>query len=360
MYKLFIRPFLFLLPAEAAHDFTLFSTRYCKGPMKFLVKRLFQFKDPRLEQDLLGLHFESPIGLAAGLDKYAKALHFWPLLGVGHVEVGGVTPEPQAGNPKPRVFRLKKDQAIINRFGLNNDGVTVLNQKLKSRPKDLPLGVNIAKNEWTQNEEAVNDYVRCLEGIHENVDFLVMNVSCPNSTDVEELQNKKFLKTLLSAVKSANDALATPKPLLVKIGPDVNDRELDDILEIAMELKMDGIIATNTSAGREGLTTDAKTVENIGRGGLSGQVIRDAATDVIRKVAQKTGGKMLIIGVGGIASAEQAYEKIRAGASLVQLYTGLIYEGPGLIKRINKGLVKLLEKDGFTSVKEAIGADLQS
>lgn len=358
MYKTLIRPFLFLLPAETAHDFTMLSAHLCRGPLKTMVRRLFHFEDPRLRQQVLGMDFANPVGLAAGLDKYAKGLHFWPLLGVGHVEVGGVTPEPQPGNPKPRVFRLKKDRAIINRFGFNNDGVEALARKLARRPTQVPVGVNITKNEWTSNEEALKDYLICLERLHEHVDFVVVNVSCPNSTDVDKLQEKEPLMQLLKGLKERRDALCPNKPLLVKIGPDVTDDQIEGIVEVVEHLGIDGIIATNTSMGRSGLSTPKEEVDEIGRGGLSGPPITDLSTEVIRRLARRTQGKIPIIGVGGIDSAETAYQKIRAGASLVQLYTGMVYEGPGLIKQINKGLIRQLERDGFMHIREAIGADV--
>ncbi len=358
MYKFLIRPLLFLLPAEEAHEFTLFMTRFCKGPFKWISEKLFHFEDERLEQEIFGMHFKNPVGLAAGLDKYARALHFWPVLGVGHIEVGGVTPKAQNGNPKPRVFRLKKDRSIINRFGLNNDGVDALYKSLIGRPKSLPIGVNISKNEWTSNEKALEDYLTCLDRLHNSVDFVVVNVSCPNSTNVDQLQEKNYLLELLQALKNRRKELGSKIPLLVKIGPDVENDQLKGMVDVINQVGIDGIIASNTSSNRTDLQTSKEKIQSIGCGGLSGQAITELSSNVIRELARLTQGKVAIIGVGGIANAEQAYEKIRAGASLVQLYTGMVYEGPGLIKKINKGLIELLERDGFESISQAIGADL--
>ena len=285
------------------------------------------------------MKFKNPVGLAAGFDKDAKLIDEMAMLGFGFIEIGTLTPKPQEGNPQPRLFRLPQDEALINRMGFNNGGGLEAVERLKKRKSDVIVGGNIGKNKVTPNENAVDDYLYCLEALHPYVDYFVVNVSSPNTPNLRDLQEKEPLKALLSAVKSANDKKEKPKPILLKIAPDLTDGQLDDIIEIVLETEIDGVIATNTTIDRSALKTDKNQVEAIGAGGVSGKVLKNRSTEVIRYLNQKSIGAFPIIGVGGIYSAEDAIEKLQAGASLVQVYSGMIYEGPSLIKRIKKGLL---------------------
>ncbi len=308
----------------------------------YVVRRVYAFEDDRLERSVFGLHFKNPVGLAAGFDKNGAHFRTMAALGFGCIEVGTVTPRPQPGNPQPRLFRLKKDEALINRMGFNNDGVDALVQNLQQpRPAGLIIGGNIGKNKDTPNERAAEDYAICFEKLFPYVDYFVVNVSSPNTPGLRELQDKKPLTQLLQTLQDLNRQKPASKPILLKIAPDLTDAQLDDIVEIVQTTGIAGVIATNTTVSREGLKNNT---EAIGAGGLSGQPLRARATEVIRYLREKSGETLVIIGVGGIASAEDAIEKLEAGASLVQIYTGLIYEGPMLVKRINKGLAAHLSK----------------
>ena len=298
----------------------------------------FRYEDKRLEREVFGLKFKNPVGLAAGFDKDAKLIDEMAMLGFGFIEIGTLTPKPQEGNPKPRLFRLPQDEALINRMGFNNGGVLEAVERLKKRKSDVIVGGNIGKNKVTPNEKAIDDYLFCLESLHPYVDYFVVNVSSPNTPNLRDLQEKEPLKALLTAVKAANDAKEKPKPILLKIAPDLTDGQLDDIVEIVQETGIAGVIATNTTIDRSQLQTNKTQVEDIGAGGASGKVLKSRSTDVIRYLHQKSQGSFPIIGVGGIFSPEDAIEKLEAGASLVQVYSGMIYEGPSLIKRIKKGL----------------------
>lgn len=304
-----------------------------------MVKNAFELDDPRLEREVFGLKFKNPVGLAAGFDKDAKLIDEMAMLGFGFIEIGTLTPKPQEGNPQPRLFRLPQDEALINRMGFNNGGVMEAVERLKSRKSQVIVGGNIGKNKVTPNENADDDYLICLEELHPYVDYFVVNVSSPNTPNLRDLQEKEPLKQLLTAVKAANDSKSKPKPILLKIAPDLTDGQLDDIIEIVKETQIDGVIATNTTIDRSKLTTTASEVEAIGAGGVSGKVLKQRSTEVIRYLHQKSEAAFPIIGVGGIFSAEDAIEKLEAGASLVQVYSGMIYEGPGLIKKIKKGLL---------------------
>lgn len=284
----------------------------------------------------MGLHFKNPVGLAAGLDKDALVIDELSAFGFGFIEIGTVTPKPQPGNDKPRLFRLKKDQALINRMGFNNSGVKEVAARLRKRKSGIIIGGNIGKNKVTPNEEAVNDYLTCFEELHDTVDYFVVNVSSPNTPGLRELQEKEPLKKLLGTLQKENLRKKKPRPILLKIAPDLTDFQLDDIVEIVKETGIEGIIATNTTIDRSGLHTSDQELEKIGAGGLSGKPLTIRSTEVIRYLYQRSGGSFPIIGVGGIHSPEDALEKLQAGASLIQIYTGFIYEGPGLIKRINK------------------------
>ncbi len=341
MYKTLIRPILFSLSPEAAHHFTcrmLKLLHKTPGLRNFLHPSQSD-ETPALSREVFGLKFKNPVGLAAGFDKNALMVDELAALGFGFIEIGTLTPLPQPGNPQPRLFRLPDDESLINRMGFNNEGVEAAVKRLIARKSNVLIGGNIGKNKITPNEQAINDYEICYDALYDVVDYFVVNVSSPNTPGLRELQEKEPLKKLLQAIKTKNAAKAKPKPLLLKIAPDLSDHQLDDIVEICTDLKMDGIIATNTTISREGLRTDKKKIEKCGAGGLSGKAVKKRSTEVIRYLHQKTQGKIPIIGVGGIASAKDALEKLEAGASLVQLYTGFIYEGPGLIKEINQALL---------------------
>lgn len=341
MYKSLLKPLFFLKKPEDAHHFTTALTKFSFNfpIVSSIVKSTFKLDDPRLEREVFGLKFKNPVGLAAGFDKDAKVIDEMAMLGFGFIEIGTLTPKPQDGNPQPRLFRLPQDEALINRMGFNNGGVTEAVERLKKRKSDVLVGGNIGKNKVTPNENAVDDYLICLEALHPYVDYFVVNVSSPNTPNLRDLQEKEPLKALLTAVKSANDVKEKPKPILLKIAPDLTDGQLDDIIEIVKETGIDGVIATNTTIDRSQLKTDKSEVEAIGAGGVSGKVLKNRSTEVIRYLSEKSGKAFPIIGVGGIYSAEDAIEKLEAGASLVQVYSGMIYEGPGLIKSIKKGLL---------------------
>lgn len=306
-----------------------------------LLKALYQTESKSLERTVFGLHFKNPVGLAAGFDKNAELYEELGCLGFGFIEIGTVTPLPQPGNEKPRLFRLPADQAVINRMGFNNMGADVAATRLKFRKnKNLIIGGNIGKNKSTPNEDAVSDYIKCYEALYEYVDYFVVNVSSPNTPGLRELQEKEPLLHLLKTVQEKNQKQIKPRPILLKIAPDLTDSQLDDIIEIVRESKTDGIIATNTTISRSGLTTEPALVETYGAGGLSGKPLTKRSTEVIRYLHNHSGGQIPIIAVGGIFTAEDAIEKLEAGASLVQLYTGFIYEGPVAASRINRGLIK--------------------
>ena len=342
MYKLLLKPFFFLFDPERAHHLTMFffKTLLAIPLLGTLARRFYHFENPALERKLFGLQFLNPVGLAAGFDKDGKYYRTIAALGFGFLELGTVTPKPQVGNPKTRLFRLPPDEGLINRMGFNNEGVEALVERLKkNRPQGVIIGGNIGKNKTTPNEEAVNDYVYCFEKLFPHVDYFVVNVSSPNTPNLRALQDKEPLTKLLSTLQELNQKQVAPKPLLLKIAPDLTDTQLDDILEIAKHTQLSGVIATNTTISREGLETPRQRIKDIGNGGLSGKPLRERATEVIRYLYEKSNGKLPIIGVGGIASAKDAKEKLDAGAALIQVYSGMVYEGPTLVKRIKKGLV---------------------
>lgn len=341
MYKIFIRSLLFLLTPERAHHFTTSMLRIIgmiPGGLS-MFRFVFQFKHPKLEKEVFGINFPNPIGLAAGFDKEAQFIDEFASLGFGFIEIGTITPKGQPGNPKPRLFRLKKDEALINRMGFNNEGVNMAVSRLKSRKSKVIVGGNIGKNKVTPNEEAFRDYERSFEALFEHVDYFAVNVSSPNTPNLRELQEKEPLKQLLSRLIERNNTKAKAKPILLKIAPDLTNEQLDDIIEIVEELNLSGVIATNTTISREGLKSDQNMIGEIGNGGLSGKPLRERSTEVIRYLHQNASTKFPIIGVGGINSPEDALEKLKAGARLIQLYTGFIYQGPTIIKKINKYLV---------------------
>jgi dihydroorotate dehydrogenase len=339
MYEL-IKPLFFKFDPEIIHHLVTGGLRRVNHVwgVKSLLKNLYQFEDKRLEREVMGLKFKNPVGLAAGFDKNATLIEDFAELGFGFIEIGTVTPLPQPGNEKPRMFRLPQDQGLINRMGFNNQGVDVVAARLKHvNRKGLIIGGNIGKNKITPNEDAVSDYIKCFDRLFDVVDYFVVNVSSPNTPGLRELQEKEPLKHILNALQQRNIKDGISKPILLKIAPDLTNSQLDDIIEIVSETNITGVIATNTTLSRENLNSNL-TLKNQS-GGLSGKPLSERSTEVIRYLSEKSNKSFVIIGVGGIHSAEDAIEKINAGASLIQLYTGFIYEGPALIKRILKGLL---------------------
>ena len=337
MYKVFIKPILFLFDPEWVHH-TVFSTLkliHRIPGMGNLIMGFYQVKDQRLERKLFGLTFPNPVGLAAGFDKDAKLYKELSNFGFGFIEIGTLTPKPQPGNPKKRLFRLPEDGGLINRMGFNNEGVEAAIERLK-RNKGILIGGNIGKNKLTPNEEAVSDYVQCFEALFPHVDYFVVNVSSPNTPNLRALQDKEPLTHLLQTLKDLNHSKSKPKPILLKIAPDLTEEQLVDIIDIITSVKIDGVIATNTTLSREGLHSKNKSE----MGGLSGKPVTKKSTEVIRFLHKKSKNAFPIIGVGGIHSPKDAIEKLEAGASLVQLYTGFVYEGPGVVKKINKAILK--------------------
>ncbi len=336
MYKSIIKPLFFKFDPEKVHHFTFSSLKFINRipGVSAIIKSSCQVVDPRLEREVFGLKFKNPVGLAAGLDKDANLYSELENFGFGFIEIGTITPKGQEGNPKKRLFRLKEDGGIINRMGFNNGGVEQAVARLKKNKGTL-IGGNIGKNKVTPNEEATSDYELCFDALFDYVDYFVVNVSSPNTPNLRALQDKEPLKALLNALQVKNKAKANPKPILLKIAPDLTDEQLYDIIEIVTETKISGVIATNTTISRENL----KAPEQVETGGLSGKPLTKRSTEVIRFLSEKSNKAFPIIGVGGIHSAADALEKLEAGASLIQLYTGFIYEGPGLIKEINQALL---------------------
>ncbi len=337
MYS-FIKKLLFLLNPEKAHHLTFSLIRF--PGFSSIGSKLFNKKDPRLKKTVFGLTFNNSVGLAAGLDKNAIAFNELGDLGFGFIEIGTVTPKPQPGNDLPRLFRLPKDEALINRMGFNNEGVMEAAKRLKHRKdKTVLIGGNIGKNKLTPNENAVDDYVICFNELFDVVDYFVVNVSSPNTPNLRALQEKEPLTALLRTLQDLNNQKTKQKPILLKIAPDLTDLQLDDIIDIIKSTKIAGIIATNTTISRDGLSYEKAEVENLGAGGLSGKPLTKRSTDVIRYLKNHSNNAFPIIGVGGIHSAADALEKLDAGADLIQLYTGFIYHGPALIKEINNSLL---------------------
>jgi len=341
MYKSIIRPLFFLFDPEKIHHFTFSLIKILsKIPgVSAIFRGLFQVNDKKLERNLFGLTFKNPVCLAAGFDKNAVLFNELSNFGFGFIEIGTVTPKAQEGNPKKRVFRLKADNGLINRMGFNNEGLDAAILKLKKNKGKVIIGGNIGKNTSTLPNDYTNDYLECFNALHSYVDYFVLNVSCPNVGSHAKLNDKDYLIELITEVQKANKKYSKQKPILLKIAPDLNSMQLDEIIEIVAETKIDGIIASNTSINREGLLASEELLNTIGNGGLSGKPIKDRSTKVIQYLSEKSNKAFPIIGVGGIHSAEDAIEKINAGADLVQIYTGFIYEGPCLIKKINKAIL---------------------
>ena len=341
MYQSLIRPLLFQFDPEKVHHFTFSLIQFIhKIPgIPSLVRSIYQVENKKLEREVFGLKFKNPVGLAAGFDKNAVLYNELANFGFGFIEIGTVTPKGQVGNPKKRLFRLQQDQAIINRMGFNNEGVEAAVKQLKKNKGELIIGGNIGKNTQTKPEDYTRDYLECFNALHPYVDYFVLNVSCPNVSSHAKLNDKDYLEELIAEVQNANKNFKKEKPILLKIAPDLNDNQLDEIVELVQQTNLDGVIASNTSVSRSELTTSKKRLEEIGNGGVSGKPLTEKSTRVIKYLSEKSNRSFPIIGVGGIHTAQDALEKLNAGASLVQIYTGFIYTGPKLIKNINKTLI---------------------
>ena len=342
MYKLLVRPLLFSFDPEWVHYFTLNALRLLnKIPFSsWLFRKIYSYQNSSLEKELFGIKFKNPVGLAAGFDKNGKYIKEMSNLGFGFIEIGTITPKPQPGNPKKRLFRVQNDLAIINRLGINNDGNILCAERLKKNNSDVVIGGNIGKNTTTSNEKADTDYIQNFKILHQYVDYFVLNVSCPNVSNFTKLQDVEFLKKLIPQLKKINSTKPKKKPILIKISPDLNQDQLDETIDLILSENLDGIIATNTTTSRNNLKTNKSKIEKIGNGGLSGEPLKNKSTEVIRYISKKTNGNLPIIGVGGIMNPKDALDKIKAGADLIQLYTGFIYEGPSIVKKINQYLSK--------------------
>jgi dihydroorotate dehydrogenase len=360
MYKL-IRKFLFTFDAEVVHERTISALKAVQrlAGGKNLLRVMYRYEDPRLHTHLWGIDFPNPVGLAAGFDKNAEVYEALAALGFGFIEVGTLTPLPQPGNEKPRLFRSPADQAIINRMGFNNHGAGEAAKHLRHFARaGVPIGINIGKNKVTANEDAASDYRKCLDLLYTYGHYFVINVSSPNTPQLRDLQETENLRRLLQDIRAKVDELVKrgvrEKPVLLKVAPDMSKEQMRDIVRVAVSEGISGIIATNTTLSREGLR-DPDFATNTG--GLSGRPLTECSTEWIREIYREVGGKIPIIGVGGIFTGDDAYEKIRAGASLVQIYTGMVYEGPGVVKSIKQRLLELLTRDGFANIQQAVGAD---
>jgi len=361
-----LRSILFSLPPEAAHTVAAGAARFSQKVTPFLLDSMYQYAHPSLHQEILGKTFVNPVGLAAGFDKNARMIPFFKKAGCGFVEVGSVSARKAKGNKRPRLFRLPDDQALINRMGLNNAGAKAIQHRLKSQSGQIafPVGVNLAKTHDPKIEgaAAIEDFCESFRLLAPWADYVALNISCPNTSEGKTFEDPNSLDELLTAVMSARNEMNRRVPILVKLSPPHTDRFVldsffDEILLVSLAHKVNGFIATNTASDRRNLITLQPELDRMGKGGLSGQPIRERANGLVRYLYSKTNGKIPIIGVGGIASAEQAYERIKAGASLVQLYTGLVYQGPGLIRSIKEGLVRLLAEEGHSSLKRVVGIE---
>jgi dihydroorotate dehydrogenase len=358
IYQIF-KKILFQFDPERVHDFVIRNLKFFSKSKCFLktVNFIFNYENKVLEQNILGLNFKNPIGLAAGFDKNAELVNFWPSLGFGFIEVGSITAQFSLGNPKPRLWRLKKDKGLVVYYGLKNDGAKKISERLKNFKSVIPLGISIARTnspETVELQAGINDYLITSKYFKDIGDYFTINISCPNAFGGQTFMNPEMLKLLLKEFSKLNIS----KPIFLKLAPDVSKEDLDKIIKIAEEYKMiNGFICTNLTKKRN-LNLLEKNIPNVG--GISGQPLKNLANDVISYIYQKTMGKYIIIGVGGVASAEDAYQKIKLGASLIQLITGMIFEGPQLINQINYDLVKLLKKDGFSSISEAVGYNFKN
>ena len=343
LYRAIIKPIFFSFDPETIHHFVFNLLKISsKIPgVSLLIKTIYKISNKQLETEVFGLKFANPVGLAAGFDKDAKLFNELGNFGFGFIEIGTLTPKGQSGNPKPRLFRISDDEGLINRMGFNNDGVSAAVKRLRKRKTNIIIGGNIGKNTGTEADKTEADYVDVFNELFDYVDYFVVNVSCPNVGNLTKLQEKGPLMKLMRRISDINNSKAKSKPLLLKIAPDLSDQELDDVIDIIKTLKLDGVVAANTSVNRIGLKTQPDRLEEIGwPGGLSGKPVGDKSTKVIEYLYKNLGDEFPIIGVGGIHSEADAIEKLKAGAKLVQIYTGFIYEGPGLVKRINKAILK--------------------
>jgi dihydroorotate dehydrogenase len=346
-YKKYIFPNLTRYDPEKVHYIIMDILKIaCAIPlMSSILRLIFEKKDTRLERNVFGLHFKNPVGLAAGFDKNGIWTDQLSNLGFGFIEIGTVTPKPQVGNDKPRLFRLKPDEALINRMGFNNEGSIEAANNLRKRKSKMIIGGNIGKNKLTDNDDAVIDYLKAFNDLYQVVDYFVVNVSSPNTPGLRDLQEKEPLKYILKILERDNGRKSKPKPILLKIAPDLTNEQLDDVIEIVKETRIAGVIATNTTISREGLVSDNEIVSEMGAGGLSGKPLTDRSTEVIRYLSEKSNKAFHIIGVGGIYNAQDAIDKLKAGASLVQVYSGFIYEGPSIVKDICEGILKDTQKN---------------
>jgi dihydroorotate dehydrogenase len=362
LYRSLLRPLLFSLPPESAHDLALRSLEIglCTETARRWARRRFH-RMPCGELRRFGLDFSSPVGVAAGFDKNGTAAQGLSALGFGFIEIGSVTFEPQAGNAAPRIFRLPQDRALINRLGFNNSGAIAVAEHVRHHRPDCVLGVNIGKSRRIAIDAAIPDYLSSFDAVYDVADYIAINVSSPNTPNLRALQRADLLSELLAALQRRNTELAArfslpkPRPLLLKIAPDLTDAEIEAIVDVALREQVAGIIATNTTVSRVGLQSAQATVEACGEGGLSGAPLHHRSNEIIALLYQLAGKAMTIIGVGGVFAAQDAWEKICAGASLIQIYTGFIYEGPGIARRINEGLSEIVKREGFSSLDEAIG-----
>lgn len=342
MYRKILRPLLFTLKPETVHHIIvhLLKILFRLPLVSRLTSWVYDVNNPRLKRKFLGMTFKNPVGMAAGFDKNAKVFKEFSHFGFSFIEIGTVTPLAQSGNPKPRSFRLTKDQALINRMGFNNIGVDRVVKRLKNTHSGIVVGGNIGKNTETPNDESLNDYATAFNKIYNHVDYVVINLSCPNIKNLNELQDKNRTMEILNELMRIRSLHQEKKPLLLKISPDLDNKQLDDVMDIFYSTGIDAIIATNTTIQRKNLSTDSGKVKQIGDGGLSGKPLKQRSTEIIRYLNENSGGQIPIIGVGGIMSPKDALEKLSAGATLVQIYTGFIYNGPGLVKQINKSILR--------------------
>lgn len=342
MYRNIIRPLLFLLQPETVHHLivSLLKIGFKIPGIAYFVNKLFQIKDHRLKTSFLGMKFDNRVGFAAGFDKNAEVYNQFSNFGFSFIEIGTVTPKAQPGNQKPRSFRIPADKGLINRMGFNNKGVDYAVDQLKNKSHKVIIGGNIGKNTTTSNEEALNDYITCFEKLYGHVDYFVVNLSCPNIKDLRKLQDKDSTITILNKLTELRRERKPYKPILLKISPDLTNSELDDVIETFNITGIDGIVATNTTVSRENLLTAEKRIKKIANGGLSGKPLTERSTEIIRYITKKSNGSIPIIGVGGIMSTQDALDKLEAGATLIQVYTGFIYEGPAFVKRVNKAILK--------------------
>ena len=340
MYKKILRPLLFLLQPEAVHNLVMGLLRFARYVpfAKSIMRAMFTDRDLSLEREVLGITFANPVGLAAGFDKKADTYDMLGALGFGFIEIGTVTPQPQPGNPKPRSFRLAKDNALINRMGINNEGMEKVIGDLRGRNPGLVIGGNIGKNSSTPNNQAPADFLKIFRAMYDYVDYFTVNVSCPNVTNLRELQDRGNMVEILGGLREFRKGQSEYRPILIKISPDLTLEQVDVMIDVVKECRIDGIVATNTTTSREGLKTDAKIIDRIGNGGLSGAPLTERSLDMVRYISRKTEGKLPIMGVGGIMTVHDALRMLDAGACVVQLYTGFIYNGPGFVKKICRSI----------------------